>query len=297
MRKFPLVKLTDDHFTRSRFSTQRNDFMNPSAARVSWVDPGDIKRTAGACHRAQYYQRTGVEGAPHDPYTKWMFSLGSAVETILVEQYKQMGIWVDNNIKFYDPVHGISGEMDVLVKDPATGQLVILEIKSLAGYKGIRDVIKGTKGNSKTQAIVPAPKTSQLLQTVLYLDIFKDKVAYAKMVYYCRDTADRREFDITLHEEGDSVYPCVDGKVDYRFSVQDIYDSYTALKEALDSEQLPPRDYEIKYSAAEIEKRKAAGDPFISAPQYKKWKEEGVPIGDWMCNYCGFSSTCYGKDK
>jgi Holliday junction resolvase-like predicted endonuclease len=233
----------------------------------------------------------GDKAEPNSPYTEWIFALGNAVEQILVEQWKQMGIWVANNVKFYDKERNISGEVDVILRNPETGGLVVAEVKSLYGYHAVRDVVKGTR------KIVPRPKTSQLLQAVIYADYFKDTVECVKMVYYARDSAARREYDITLVQSGETGrhHPCIDGQVDDRFTLEDIYDRYEELREHLENGVLPPRDYEKEFSPEKIEQFRKLGD--VSKTAYEEWKKGKSVPGDWQCRYCNFSSICGSNDE
>ena len=134
---YNLIKATDQFMTRKRISLPRKPAWYPSEASVSWVDSNGETQIRGTCMRAAYFRYTGIfseHRKPHDAYTMWIFALGKAVEEILVEQYKQMGIWVDNNVKFYDPERNISGEVDIFLEDPETKKLIVTECKSFFGY-------------------------------------------------------------------------------------------------------------------------------------------------------------------
>jgi Holliday junction resolvase-like predicted endonuclease len=294
MKKFELVKATDSYMTSQKFSLPRQRFFYPSEASVAWTDKHGVERKAGACLRSCYFRRKdGFVAGPNSAYTEWVFALGKKVEEILVEQWKRMGIWVANNVKFFDPIHGISGEMDVILQDPATNELVAVEVKSLYGYYAVRNVINGTR------TVTPAPKTSQLLQTLLYVDFLKDhNISYAKLVYYARDSAARREFDISLIEDGTTgeKRPCIDGVADPRFTMNDIYSRYELLQEYLDNDVVPLPDYELAWSEEKIEERKKIGDVTKSA--YEKWQKGKEQIGDWNCKpqWCPFSKYCW-NDK
>lgn len=286
-----LIGMTDAWMTRRRISFPGKSNLYPSEASVKWTDAHGIERAAGACLRKVYYRLTdGVKATPPDAYTEWIFALGKAVEEILVEQWKEMGIWVANNVKFFDETRNISGEIDVLIKDPETSEIIPVECKSFAGYQATKGII----GNKSTQG---RPKTSQMLQTLVYLDICKDTIPYAKMIYYARDSGYRTQYDIALAEVDGGHYPTINGVIDYRFTIEDMFRRYEEVQSFIDNRILPPRDYALSYDATTVEQRKAIGE--VSDSAYKNWKrnKQKYPIGDWQCRYCQFCNQCYQEDK
>lgn len=287
---YNLVRATDEWMTRDQFVLPRLKAHHPSEASVRWTDSYGIERCSGTCLRQLYYTLTGlgVKGKT-TPYTQWIFALGKAVEEILVRQWVQMGIWVANNVKFHDPVRNISGEVDVILKEP-DGTLYAVEAKSFYGYNATKEIC----GNKTT---VGRPKTSQLLQTLIYVDLCQelDILQYAKMVYYARDSAARKEFDVTIKKDNKgNKRPVVDGVMDYRFTIDDIYKRYELIDHYLQSKTLPPRDYEAIYDEEKVEKLYELGE--ISDTNYSKWKKKPSinPIGHWMCNslYCPYRDLC-----
>jgi len=288
---YDLIKSTDEHMTRSRLYLPRGTHYYPSEASVVWTDQHDIVRVGGQCLRQSWYRLCAdIEGSKHDAFTQWIFALGSAVEQILVEQWKQMGVWVANNIKFYDQERNISGELDVVLSEP-DGTLFGVEVKSFYGYHGTKKII----GNKST---IGRPKTSQLLQCLVYVDLCRklELADYFKLVYYARDSAARREFNIRLIEDGEFLRPTINDVIDYRFTMQDIYDRYTELDEYVKSKVVPPRDFEKVWSPGKVEKRRSLGE--VAKTTYEKWQKKPAnnPIGDWQCRYCAYSEFCENED-
>jgi CRISPR/Cas system-associated exonuclease Cas4 (RecB family) len=284
---FSLIESTDSHMTRHKFSLPRESHFYPSSSSVAFIDKNGIPRVEGSCLRQVYYQMTGTPGAiKPDAYSEWIFATGKGVEEILVEQWKQMGIWVANNIKFFDKERNISGELDVVLSEP-DGTPFIVEVKSFAGYQATKEII----GNKHQPG---HPKTSQLLQTLIYLDLGKrlNLVQYAKMIYYARDSGERREFNITLTEDGELHRPTIDGEIDWRFTVEDIYLRFLQLQDYLDKKELPPRDYESIWDPQKVELERSLGS--VSQSKYDAWKKSPSknPIGCWQCRYCNFSQIC-----
>jgi len=289
-----LIKATDAHMVRKKFGLPRGSHFYPSEASVKFTDLHGIERVEGSCLRQQYYRITG-EGASSgtDPYSQWIFALGSGVEQILIEQWKQMGIWVANSVRFYDKEHNISGELDAVLIDPENGQLFGVEVKSFYGYYAKKSICGDKKNEGR-------PKGSQLLQCLIYVDLCKKLgiIDYFKMIYYARDSADRAEFDINISVQADGKrYPSINGVIDYRFEIDDIYIRYAELETYLENKQLPPRDFSIKYSGELVEKLNAIGE--IAKTNYEKWKKSPAknPIGDWQCKYCSFSEHCWKENE
>lgn len=290
--KYSLIDATDKHMTRKRFSLPRLSAHNPSSASVKWKDFNGIQKVSGTCLRSLFYRNTGVPGGTSpDAYSEWIFATGKGVEEILVEQWKEMGIWVGNNIKFYDKEKNISGELDVVLSEP-DGTLYGAEIKSFSGYSATKEVIGNTKFPGK-------PKISQMLQTLIYVDLCKRLgiLQYFKMIYYARDSGERTEYDIGLVQDGEYLRPTINDEIDYRFTMQDIYDRYNELDFYMENKTLPPRDYSISWSAEQVEEAHQAGE--ITEAKYLKYKKSPSknPIGNWQCNYCAYKEVCWkGKE-
>jgi hypothetical protein len=277
--------------TRQKISLPRPATFFPSEASVSWTDQHGIERVTGACLRQVWYRLTGTgEPSKPDPYSEWIFALGKAVEQILIEQWKCMGILVGNNIKFYDAKRNISGELDVVLQDPESSKLFGVEVKSFYGYNATKEVCGNTK-------VVGHPKTSQLLQTLIYVDLCKDLgiLDYFKLVYYARDSAHRKEFDVTVIDDNGQTRPVVDGVVDYRFTMENVYSRYKTLKSHIESNTIPPRDYSIAFSPEKVKQLYELGE--VSETAMKEYKRNPAknPVSNWQCNYCPVRKHCWSK--
>ena len=285
---FNLIKATDEWMCRKQFHLPRNKSFYPSEASVKWTDMHGIERTAGACMRAVWYRLTGKGiSSGTSPYSEWIFALGKAVEEILVEQWKQMGILVANNVKFFDPERNISGEVDVVLKDPNTGKIFVGEVKSFYSYAATKQIC----GNAQQ---VGQPKTSQLLQALIYTDLGRklNLFDYVKLVYYARDSANRAEFDITLFDNKGDLYPVINGLTDHRFHMENIYERYSELAWHINKNIMPAQDYQSVWSSERVEQMNSINE--VAKTTYAKWKKnpKSNPIGDWMCSYCNFFKQC-----
>ena len=291
--KFDLIALTDKFVCRKRIRMPRKPSWYPSEASATWVDENGETRVEGNCMRASYMRKTGLckdMQIDTTPYQEWIFALGKHVEIILVDYWKQLGILVENNLKFYDAERDISGEIDVMLCDPMTGEMVLVEVKSFYGYAATKQLC----GNKSTK---PTPKVSQMMQLMIYLDQFKDMISYGKLVYYSRDAANRNEFDITLVLDASNPAkpvhrPAIDGVIDYRFTLEDIYARYDKLAQHVEADTLPDGDYEKVWSKEKVERRNLLGE--VAKTTYAKWKKSPGknPIGNWNCSYCRYSQVC-----
>ena len=141
------------------------------------------------------------------------------------------------------------------------------------------------------------PKMNQLLQTLIYLNHFRDKLPYFRMAYFARDSVKRKTFKIELEQEGKILYPKVEGEVVRTFSVQDILARYKDLSHHLEIQVVPANDFELQYSDDKIEdffkKEK------VAKTKYQKWKSKKLGkyeyIGDWQCSYCKMKNICWGS--
>lgn len=285
---FKLIEATDEHMTRPRVGFPSNDFFNPSASSVRYIDKHGIARVEGQCMRASYYRYTGEEALPTDAYSEWIFRLGKKVEDILVEEWKQMGIWVCNNQKFYDKKHNISGEIDVVLMEPENQRLFAVEVKSFYGYYATKEICgnKGQKGQ---------PKTNHLLQVLIYLDVCKRYgiLDYAKLIYYARDSAKRNEFNIDIVQDGEHKRPMINDVIDYRFTIEEIYDRYHELQGYLDRGEMPEREFDMKWDADKVKKFFDLGEVSKTAYQDYQKNPDKNPVGDWQCRYCAYKNTCW----
>ncbi len=294
LTNFSLVELTDQHMTRKHISLPRQFHFYPSESSVKWIDQQGETRVAGTCARAVFFRASGnIPRGSNTPYTEWIFALGKSVENILIEQWKQMGIWVANSVEFYWPEYNIKGELDCIIHEPGTNRMIVCEIKSFYGYAASRDLIGNTKVSAK-------PKTSQMLQTLVYLYKFQDIFPYAKMIYYARDSAHRTEFDISLIKEGENrTRPAINGVPDTRFYVENILARYRELEQDIAMGVVPPPDYELSWDDEKIRRRYEMGE--VAKGTFEKWEKakskgkEAEIIGDWNCNYCQYKDICWNQ--
>jgi len=290
---YDLMKATDDHIIRPRFQTERERRFYPSEASVQFRDEHGDLTSHGGCLRSSYFRISGeFEGTPYEARSRWIFKQGDGVEEMLIREWKEMGIWVDNSVKFIDKENNISGELDAILVEPPTGQLYGVEVKSFYGYFAETQLF----GNRKVKAF---PKMPQLLQTLVYLNHFEDRLPFFRMAYFARDSVKRKTFKIEFEKEGEVKFPKVDGEVVRSFTMGDVIDRYKTLRNHVESKTVPPPDYELNYPEAKI--RDFYGKKKISETKFQKWQSGKLKkhelVGDWQCSYCKFKEVCWGNSQ
>jgi hypothetical protein len=286
--EYNLLEHTDAWITRPKFRAQRALALYPSEASVVIKDKEGFEHTEGTCLRAAFMRSTGkVTPAPTEARGERIMSVGKTIEQWFIERWKEMGIWVDNNVKFYWPEYNISGELDVILAEPMTGDPFGVECKTFYGYDAAKTIF-GSKWKPGF------PKINQLLQALVYTYHFRDRLKYFKMVYMDRSDTRHKEFKIEVTEFEGKWWPVVDGKRVTEFSINDVLERYKMLNHYIDNDVMPPRDYELYWDPARVEREKENGN--VSKTAYADWKKGKRKLGDWQCRYCPYKNPCWNID-
>lgn len=292
-----LTKLLDEYLVNSnRLKVEKEQNYYPSEASVQYIDDNNETKTLGKCLRAAYFRCNGFEASTYTARTEKIFALGKYTELMLIENFKRMGIWRGDAIKWKNLEYNISGELDLVVEDMNNSSLVGVEIKSIHGYNAEREVF----GNSK---VTPGPKANHLLQTLIYTWQFRHDIDYFKILYIMRDNGKTTEFDVSLStdlDENDNQIhiPMVNGKPILQYTVEDILNRYKQLDTAVKTNTPPPTDYQLKWGKDKIESMYTKKE--ISKSKYEKWKKCKLKSnndwpGDWQCSYCPYKDLCWTK--
>jgi CRISPR/Cas system-associated exonuclease Cas4 (RecB family) len=280
----------DAHVTRPKFKPEVDrSHLWPSEASVQFYDQHGDLTTEGKCMRAAYFRSVGdFEEMPYPAYTEWIFKFGKLAEKMIVNEAKEAGIWVQNNVKFYNKEYNISGEIDTLFAEPPDGVIYPSEIKTGYGYFAEKEIM----GNYKQPG---QPKLGHLLQLLVYLWEFKEQFPYGRMIYFLRDSMKRRTFKVELEQQGDIFYPVVEGKVNKLFTVNDILSRYKELQHHIDNKIVPPQEFELQYSDRKIRDFAVKGK--IGKTKFGKWEKGKLKtweyMGDWPCRLCAYRNICY----
>ena len=332
VRSINLVNIIKREVTRTRHpQARRLPTFYPSSASIQYQDG----RVEGGCWRADWYRVNDVPPSnTNEFYISMIHRLGKAVENVIVDAMKDAGIFESAAVKFYDAELNVSGELDVVGRyrrpDGSIGYFIV-EAKSVYGM-GASETITGRSRAYKGQAAFrPKPKTSNLLQVMVYLDQFKKEkgdqfyLDGAKLVYFPRDKPnDGREYTVYLvtKEDLESLkettmsdatraeflsqmapgrhYALVitDDFPDYveiDFSLEDMYDRWREQKALFEAGQCPPRPYKKVYSKEEVEYLVSIEE--MAKSVLEDWEKGKERPGHYLCkSYCEYRSFCYNAN-
>ena len=264
---------------------ESSDSNYPSSLSIRHVNSYGESEVIGGCNRFNFYRRRGDTKTDKGGLSNMLtMKAGKAVEEIIVGYLKCMGIWRGNNVRFYNRVYNISGEVDVFVE---LDDLDLVEIKTGYGMYFDKNVL-GVEWKKKVKE--GYPKIEHLIQTATYLEKFKEITNKLRLLYFNRGSfLFSEEFIITLDKKG---IISVDGKPSI-VTLRGIRERILELEDYIEQGKLPPRDYALKYSE---EKAKA----LIESGRKKKywlgnWKRNKGIVGDWQCTYCDFKSKCFSE--
>ncbi len=319
LKQFRFWDACDESLTGSRYSGERRNSLYPSESGVTAIDPKTKKaEVLGTCFRKGWYRLMGVpQSDPTTIKSEYIFSMGRAIENMITDLVKLTGLYNNSSVKFWDKSNYVSGEIDIVVNLPVDkeGHYIFTEVKSTWGGRLVKGFESGSaqelfdrpKGRGKSRAMVKGkPKDQNLLQLLTYLYTERDdpKLIGGKLVYFLRDNCNRTEFDVSLVEEKGKTRAMVNGVVDKRFYVEDIYARFAHLREQVgeDIKKLksgvpfqdiapPDRDFSLQYTAEEA--KEAFDDGKVSKTKYEDFTSEGKPISDWQCQYCSWKTTCW----
>lgn len=281
-----LIELVDKYLENPyKIHTEMHKgYHHPSSASCVIQNEYGETEVAGACMRKVYWEMKGVKRTnPMSARGSRICAYGKAVERFEVEQFKELGIWRDNNVKFINTNYKVSGEADCIVFDKEINGLRGVEIKSGYDYR-FRSQVIGTATRAGK------PKNEHLMQTMLYVDYFKFPF---NILYVDRGNAERGEYEVTLNSDGT---PNLDGrKYSIGISVPKIVARFKELDEMLEDNTVPKRDFQKKYSKEKLSKMH--GTRRMSKANTEEFEKSGdVDIGDWQCSYCDFKDHCWSGE-
>jgi hypothetical protein len=291
---------------------KKSTSLTPSAASTKLSD-GSI---VGACTRQQYYKIKGYEPDAGIKNVDWTLAaiMGDNMHEMLsniIDTYGfEMGIQkLTKEHSIYNPLIRLSGRCDLIVWDHTHKEPVGIEIKSIGEYK--------------CKKAIEQPIEEHVLQAVVYLDHYNksipnDQIKINKWyLWYISRTENWSikskshhspfsmlwDYCITL-ENDIPIITLTDGTkqkwTDY--SVQNIYQRYDILNNALMANTVPPRDYELQYSEEKITELHKLNK--IATKTNKeiidKWLAKGAPpgklkltMGDSECMFCEYAKLCW----
>lgn len=267
---------------RKRLSIEHRDSIyvtNVSCDKIIDKESGFTK-VCGTCTRAAYYSCIGAGEGGVGRNRDMARKLGDFTEYMLLKILEDNKTLVEKAVKFTIDDYRISGKLDAIitVDDAQAG----LEIKSLSANEWTINSIFGSRWNK------PAPKIEHLLQCMVYLYAYRGTIDTFYLVYIRRDNGDLKEFKLELVLVDGVLYPSIDGNVYYDVNCNNILDRARKLKNYIDTDIVPPRDYSIVYRKDYLDK--LLRHNIVFKKRYDKFFDE--PFGDIECMGCGYKDLC-----
>jgi hypothetical protein len=303
---------------------EREIALYPSEASALAINEYGEEVVLGGCIRKSWFRNKAqriehhneisfiedIEAEVHSPQQMWKFYISSKTEEAIREESIKAGIYHAHSHRFEyrlpcskeeEALYGlplVRGEVDLVVKEsPESENLIGIEIKSITGYYGQKQVF-GSRNKAGQWTVVPEPKDNQLLQAILYAYYFcvvNKTYKFFKLIYLSRENGQRIEFDIDLvpHNGKHRVYI---NKQPYRYFLyaEDIIERYVQTHFYIMKDELPPRDFDLYYSPEKIATLALRGK--LSKTDMAIFNSKGgsaIRKGDWNCSYCPFKSMCY----
>jgi hypothetical protein len=133
----------------------------PSEASAELFDKREAG-IAGGCHRKSYFRMTGEPPSNQiDVVSARRFRTGRAMELDIVNLAKAAGIFVAAGVRYHVTDIELPLELDLVVRDPQTGRMYIIENKTTYGYAANKEVIKDGR-----------PRLEGVMQSTIYLNEF-----------------------------------------------------------------------------------------------------------------------------
>jgi hypothetical protein len=297
----------------------------PSSASVSHSKHG-YETVEGECLRKEWYRwkKYPVPPGSRSARISRILDAGDMYEAMIINEIKNAGLYIADQVPIYIPEYNISGRIDVFIKDPTLAppfpqrpspeHLIGIDIKTTGGYQKCKGKIFSTRDTPL------APETSHVLQCLCYLHYYMPYGIKKWQLLYLDRALGASESNpthmsihtITINENGNPVISNESGtEIWDHFTVQDMFDRFKHLNNMVKANSLPERDYHIQYSNSRIISMYDA-DVFNKTQKEtvtKGIKNCGVPkqditddmdpiaqIGDWQCRYCEFMELCYSDN-
>lgn len=305
---FSLIEEEDNFVRTEKNWSIRRPGLHPSSASVAYNDNGR-RVVLGKCMRASWYSALGVKKDPGGPKIGLLMTAhqGKWSETGMIDKWKKMGLWIANNIKFFNKDYALSGEMDLILMNPMTKKPFGLEMKTYYGYPAGRSILGVQREKDSGRRLNGRPKDEHFLQALLYAWEYRERLDEYRLYYLERGDGVRVEFRVGFETQPDGTHLCYweqipgkywnsyeEGKVYQKYTIEDIYDRYTILLKKLQTKELPPGEFSLVWDSDTVEQKNLDGE--ISKTNYTKWKKnpnlKSNQLGDWQCSYCDYKIQC-----
>jgi hypothetical protein len=287
----------------------------PSSVSVE-LPNGEIE---GSCLRQEYYR--WFNAAPTEDFNPEFGAIsmtGEALHAVITDFIRNHPIETElvllrDEHSFFDEKNMLSGRIDLFLLDVKTDTLLGCDIKSLSDYAA------GT--------CLAEPRLKDILQCAIYLDQYQ-KSAHSgnkpinewAILYFARNdglyklkkyphgSPFKSIWQFSLSFENDYIVSTdqFNNKTSYEWLTREVlYSRFKTLYKYIKAKQLPPRDFEYKYSEEKLAGMFKNGKIPTKKDRVtiEKWLDKGAPegtlgieMGDFGCRFCNFSSLCW-SDK
>jgi hypothetical protein len=319
------------YLTRPRFGDSKHPTLWPSEAAATIINDYDEEENVGKCKRAIFfrYMQANYEFYPKysfykllyeqikqktikpDKYTRWLWIQGDLYEEYLIQLSKESGVFISGQVPVYIKDYNVSGKADILVVNPETHKLSLLEAKSVYSHNAT-DVIG--KPSERRQGKIGTPRNSHLMQIGLYhwwSASNNPRFENSRLAYGDRGSGTYAEYyiytdkkDHKTHIYYGGISPNVSEPIRSKITIDSVLGQYKYVDQCLQTGEIPGRDYDLVYSQPKIDKlynrgqlNKSETERYDKRKEYLEGKRKRAiqPIvkGDWQCNYCKFKDICY----
>lgn len=288
---------------------------HPSSASIK-LDSGQV---IGTCLRQQYYRIT-ESFITNKGQTDHKFSamIGDQLHEFVVNLIKNNGYIMDLQFiaaedSFYDPDNNIGGRIDIIAWDTKAKEVIGIDTKTVAEYKaGI---------------CISAPAPEHIMQCMIYLYVYNKQIPENMpkikkwYIWYISRTENYAikskkhgsplamawDCYITLDDIDGSVFVHTnDGIYHYKeYTIDKVLKRYKDLSFYLESNIIPPRDYELTFSEEKILGMYKTGTLTRKADieKVEKWVKKGaisgnlgIEMGDGECGFCPYKDLCWNNN-
>lgn len=225
-----------------------------------------------------------------------------------------------------EPVY-LSGEIDAVLRyfeTDSEGRITMIDPNTAIGIE-----VKSTRGHfsekhlcGKGNKMYPLgfPKMEHLMQAAMYLhtrkaveEAYGVTIPYFVIVYEIVDSCKTNQFRIELSNDydgeilvktmdGQLITPQTDAMTQLQedrvyqaiqgLTIENINQRYMECYEKLQSDDLPDREFALRYSEEVFEMMVANGT--LSKTKTQQWEKNALAyVGDWQCSYCDWRDECY----
>ena len=340
MADWSFISHITDYLARPRHGDEKQPTQWPSEASATILNEHGEPEVVGKCRRQAYFrllldsyayspkykawenlvEEIKAKSTDPDVYLRWIWKQGELYEDYCVDLAKEAGVFISGQTAVYLPEYNVSGKVDLIVIDPETQDLRIVEVKSVYGYNA--NSVLGTPAERK-RGLLGTPREAHLMQIGIYQFWYagrREGFGSGLLLYGARDTGRFAEYAITIEKdeiaEGQEehfifyqgVSPNKTAKVNSGLSIENILSNYKMIARCVDSGEIPARDYELRFDETKITKLYERGElSKKDTEQYEKRKkqvEEGktrlvkaVEKGDWQCRLCSYREVCYDNSN